>query len=79
MIIEQKDGHIIDLQEKLRHTSDINAKEIDNLHSSFHKITTEKGQLSTEYQSTFTFLNNQITKLTSSNELKNQEIKELHL
>ncbi len=38
--IEEKDQEIAELQEKLRHTSDINAKEIDNLHSSFHKITT---------------------------------------
>jgi hypothetical protein len=45
----------------------MNAKELDNLHSSFHKITAEKGQLSTEYQTTFNFLNTQITKLTSSN------------
>lgn len=45
---------------------------MDSLHSSFHKITSEKGQLSTEYQKTFDFLNNQITKLTHSNELKNQ-------
>lgn len=34
--------------------------------------------MSNEYQSNITFLNQQITKLTASNELKNNEIRELH-
>jgi transducin (beta)-like 1 len=42
------------------------------------KLAHEKESMSTEYQANITFLNQQITKLIASNELKNNEIRELH-
>ena len=52
--------------------------EMKNLHASFHKIETEKEAITSEYQANVGFLNQQIAKLTSNNEIKNNEIKKLH-
>lgn len=49
-----------------------------HLHESFHKIETEKEMMTSQYQANVGFLNQQIAKLTSNNELKNNEIKKLH-
>ena len=48
-----------------------------NLHESFHKIETEKENISTDYQANVGFLNQQIAKLQANNDLKNTEISQL--
>ena len=50
----------------------MNASEMKNMHESFHKIETEKEVMTHEYQTNVGFLNQQISKLTSANEIKNQ-------
>lgn len=56
----------------------MNQNEMKTLHESFHKIETEKESMTSEYQANVGFLNQQIAKLTSNNEVKNNEIKMLH-
>ena len=56
----------------------MNQNEMKTLHESFHKIETEKESMTNEYQANVGFLNQQIAKLTSNNEVKNNEIKMLY-
>lgn len=49
-----------------------------NLQQTITKFANEKETITNEYKSNIAFLNQQITKLAASNELKNNEIRELH-
>lgn len=77
-VIADRDMTIQELKERQSHSGQSNSSEINNLQQSLSKVANEKETMSNEYQSNITFLNQQITKLTASNELKNNEIRELH-
>ena len=40
--IKEREGRILQLQDRLKDTGDANASEMKNLHASFHKIESEK-------------------------------------
>jgi uncharacterized phage infection (PIP) family protein YhgE len=75
--IKEREARILQLQERLKESGDVNANEMRNLHTSFHNIETEKELMTDEYQTNVGFLNQQIAKLSSNTELKNAEIKKL--
>lgn len=56
----------------------MNQAEVKTLHESFHKIETEKQSMTNEYQANVGFLNQQLAKLNSTIDIKNNEIKALH-
>ena len=76
--IKEKDARIAELLQRIKEAGDMNDSEMKNLHQSFHQIETEKETMVNEYQANISFLNQQIAKLTNANELKNNEIKQLH-
>jgi len=40
--IKEREARILQLQDRLKESGDVNASEMKNLHASFHKIETEK-------------------------------------
>lgn len=55
-----------------------NSSQINNIQETLAQLASEKEALNSEYQANIAFLNQQLSKLTTSNELKNNEIRELH-
>ena len=75
--VKERDQRAVQLQDHIKETGDLNTSELKNLHESFHKIEVEKENMVHEYSTNTTFMTQQITKLTASNDAKNAEIKKL--
>lgn len=78
LIIAEREHTIEDLKRRLSLSGDSSNSEVGNLQQTLTKFANEKESLSNEYKANLAFLNQQISKLTSSNELKNNQIRELH-
>lgn len=77
-IIRDKDRIIDQLKQHQSSEGETNSNQILNLQQSLTNMTRQRQTLNSEYQANIAFLNQQINKLTTSNELKNNEIRQLH-
>jgi hypothetical protein len=66
-VIQEKNETFKDLKHQHINTGESSNTEINNLQDNVTKLTHEKESMSTEYQANITFLNQQITKLITSN------------